>query len=727
MDKQIPRIFNYSFSRFKFFIFLFGLLAALCPSVAAQTAEPSTKPILRIETGMHTAKIKRIGIDAANRYLVTASHDKTVRVWELSTGHLLRVLRPPIGEGDEGKMYAVAISPDGQTVVASGWTAYDWDGTNSLYFFDRESGRLIRRISGLPNAVSHLVYSHDGKYLAVTLLLNNGVRVYDTANFTMVGEDDSYADSSYGADFDAANRLVTTSLDGFVRLYNFDDKTSLRLVAKSRVSGGKQPLSISFSPDSSKVAVGFADSLKVNVLSGKDLSKTFSPDTTGINDLLPNVVWSSDGATLYAGGLHKANGIYIIRAWDNAGRGRFQDIPAAGEEIQHIVALSNGGIAYGTGDPAFGALDVNGKRLLFRSPSIVNFTGIGKELLLSFDGTTVQFNYEQNHKSFGQFSTTSLALREETSSEASLEPPITKAQPFNFNYDNGAKTISLNGNLLPLEYNQNESIQGHGLAISPDRKHVLIGTSYYIRVFDKEGNELWKVTVPAVVWGVNISGNGEFAVAAYGDGTIRWYRMIDGKELLDFFPHIDRQRWVLWTPSGYYSASPGGEEFIGWHLNNGKDSAADFFPVKQVESFFKRPDVVTKILKTKDEAEAIKLANRGAGRQGQSIDVARVLPPVVEILSPKDGVEVIRGEATVRFKMRTPSGEPVTEVKALVDGRPVVTAASQNRIRAGQDKDVKEIKVSLSENASQISIIAENRFSASVPATVTLRRKTIRP
>ncbi len=47
----------------------------------AQNAEPPREPILRIETGMHTAGITRIGVDAG-RYLVTGSADKTVRVWE---------------------------------------------------------------------------------------------------------------------------------------------------------------------------------------------------------------------------------------------------------------------------------------------------------------------------------------------------------------------------------------------------------------------------------------------------------------------------------------------------------------------------------------------------------------------------------------------------------------------------------------------------------------------
>ena len=94
--------------------------------------------------------------------------DKTARVWSLASGELLKVLRPPIGSGNEGKLNAVAISPDGATVAAAGWTKA---GTNSrnIYLFDRASGRLQRRISGLPNVIYHLAYSPDGRYLAAAL------------------------------------------------------------------------------------------------------------------------------------------------------------------------------------------------------------------------------------------------------------------------------------------------------------------------------------------------------------------------------------------------------------------------------------------------------------------------------------------------------------------------------------------------------------------------------
>src|SRR5262249_41926477 len=97
------------------------LLAAL-PCLAA---EPTTRPLPRLETGMHTARINRIATDAAGRWAVTASEDKTARVWEVASGRQLVVLRPPQDVGDEGKLYAVALSPDGAVVAAGG---VDWLG-----------------------------------------------------------------------------------------------------------------------------------------------------------------------------------------------------------------------------------------------------------------------------------------------------------------------------------------------------------------------------------------------------------------------------------------------------------------------------------------------------------------------------------------------------------------------------------------------------------------------
>ena len=93
---------------------------------SAIRACPDQRLFLRIETGMHTAPIRSIGVDAACSLLATASDDKTVRLWSLPDGKLKRVIRLPIGDGNAGKVNATALSPDGRLLAAGGWDA-SWD------------------------------------------------------------------------------------------------------------------------------------------------------------------------------------------------------------------------------------------------------------------------------------------------------------------------------------------------------------------------------------------------------------------------------------------------------------------------------------------------------------------------------------------------------------------------------------------------------------------------
>ena len=200
-----------------------------------------------------------------------------------------------------------------------------------------------------------------------------------------------------------------------------------------------------------------------------------------------------------------------------------------------------------------------------------------------------------------------------------------------------------------------------------------------------------------------VNTNGKVAVAGLYDGTIRWYRLTDGREILALFPHPDRKRWILWTPSGYYDASPGGEDFIGWHLNNGPDRAADFFPASRLRSTYYRPDVIDRVLKTLDEAVALQQANDESGRkQVAEVSVREKLPPVVTITSPADGAEVSGTPVKVSYSARSP--EPLTGLKILVDGRPVSAEGAGKSVKESGD-----ISVPIPSRDCEVSIIAENR------------------
>jgi len=386
--------------------FLALLVLSLIPCTAATAAEPPAEPILRLETGMHTAPIRRIGLDADGRWLVTASDDKTVRLWELPSGRLVRVLRPPIGEGDEGKLFSAAVSPDGRQIACGGWTQFNKgslfvasDGY-AIYIFDRATGRLTGRIPGLPNVIDHLAYSPDGRYLAACLG-DGGIRVYKTGDLSLAGGDEDYGGRSYGAHFSPDGRLATSSYDGYLRLYSRD----FRLLAKRKAPGGSRPYSVGFSPDGQKIAVGYHDSTRVDVLSGADLSHLFSPDTTGIdNGNLVSVSWSADGRVLYAGGMYDdgTENIPII-LWDDGGRGRRTSLPGAPDTIMDIRPLKDGGFAYGAAGPAWGVYDQTGRRRLFITPAQADYRALLGNFLVSSDGTRARFGYEYGGTSPAQF------------------------------------------------------------------------------------------------------------------------------------------------------------------------------------------------------------------------------------------------------------------------------------------------------------------------------------
>jgi WD40 repeat protein len=348
---------------------------------------------------MHTATIHQIAVDAHSRWLVTASEDKTARVWDLKSGRLVNVIRPPLGTNEEGKLHGAAISPDGEVVALGGWTQFN-DGRldmapegAAVMLFDRATGRMLRRIEGIKHSVNRLAYSPDGYYLAATLF-KEGVRVYEADNGELIGQDTEYGGETYGADFSSDGRLVTSSIDGYVRVYRLD-KSGLHLAAKMAAPGGKEPFGVRFSPDGRLIAVGYEDSVSVSVLDSVTLAFRYAPQSSGSHGSLAEVAWSFDGQFLYAGGsLHTGDG-RVIKRWPQAGRAPPVDTVVATNSVMDLRPLPQSALVYASANPDWGVLDANGQRTHVIAAPTADLRDFAAGFMVSHDGRAVRFSFKE--------------------------------------------------------------------------------------------------------------------------------------------------------------------------------------------------------------------------------------------------------------------------------------------------------------------------------------------
>jgi hypothetical protein len=546
---------------------------------------------LRPELGVHTGWVIPMAVDLFENFLVTGSTDGTVRIWNLRNGELLQVLRPPLTPANEGTFHCVAMSPDGLRIAAS--------AGQRLYFFDRISGMIQRCIDGLPKIVSELAFSSDGSRLAVVCADPRGLYVFDGNGRQLLANppQEGCCHVSYAQD----NRLAVGLDHGIVHLYS--DK--LELLAKGAVIATPNAISaMAVSPNGDEIAVAYFRGERIDVLSSSNLKVKFSAALRSDVATLQTVTWSADGRSLFAIGTGRVPGKEIICFCLRAGRGSFTDVPAPADGVMALYRLRDGRLVCATQSPGWTLLSSKGVSALEKTRAHANFDGPPTTFRTNVDGSQVSCVVDRSLQlTFFQRANRRLEL---APPPPNLDTPVTTAPWLKWN--GGGELPQINGIALELQNYE----YSFCLAVSRDNHSLLLGTDEHLYLFRNDGLQVWASSIRWMAVQVIFSGDGRVALASFDDGTIRWYRASDGEELLNLFLHVDGQRWFLWTRSGYYDASPDGEDLFGWHVNRGLDQAADFYPAATFRDHFYRPDVIDLILETLDEAEALRLADENS-------------------------------------------------------------------------------------------------------------------
>jgi hypothetical protein len=627
---------------------------------------PDQEPALRIETGMHVGQISNMAVDAHCSVAATGSDDKTVRLWSMPDGKPLRVQRLPIDSGAGGKVNVVAVSADGQWVAASVDDAHmTIDSKRGIYLFDAATGASIRRIGALDDAFPlSLAFSPDGRQLAAALQWG-GVRVFDVATGALIFRDQPTARASAnGVAYGADGVLFATGGSGWIGRYDPKSKHFQRTTAPH----GGALYSIAVEPNGRRIAVSYADSPMLDLFDAHDLRWLGTPDLTDANGDFVAVSWSSDGQQLIAGGKYgRQAGVsaqWLARVWSADGKILRDDIVPASDGL---VTLTRCGaaMAFATFDTGFGLLQPDGGAALLRkSRAPIMENKVANAFMVSSSGARIDFGLGFGADDPVVFDAGAATLFQAAPTQEGFAKPRVEGVPIT----NWFMSESPQFAGAPYKLQQNDI--STSLAIRPDSSGFILGLRGSVRRFDAHGRVVWSKPSPANVWGVNLAKDGDLIVAAYSDGVIRWLRWSDGQELLSLFVDAKDKRWVAWTPTGYYMASPGGENLIGWQVNRGWEQSPDFFPASRFRDRFSRADIVRLVLETLDEREAIRRADDAARRHEDAAPLTAKLPPIIRIGDVANGGKFASDSITLGYGLRAPSGLPVDRIDVLIDGRP---------------------------------------------------------
>lgn len=486
----------------------------------------------------------------------------------------------------------------------------------------------------MPNVTLFLTFSSDGRYLAATLG-NSGLRVFDRdQDWREAFRDDQYGALSIGAAF-ARGRLATTSDDGLIRLYTYEPNAESPRFSQAgnplRAPSGHSPFRVAFSPAGERLAVGYFDVAAVDILDGETLNRVgghMPIDAARNPDGFDKVAWSRDGRTLFAAGaIQDAQGRDLLFAWDRSGLGDERRMTyCASNTATDIDVLPDGDILMAAlTTSCLGLMDASGKPIWTVASPTLDFRDQTDVMRVSEDGKVVDFGYLGSAGEVLRFDVRSLILSGSPPNEHLTFAP--QRDSLTIGGWRNETSPTLNGRPLPFD----QPDMARSLAIAPDAKRFFLGSAHSLVAYDDAGAQKWRQQGRGEVWAVNASKDGRVVVTAGSDGAIRWHRADDGRELLAFqvLPNgkePTKWDWVLWTPEGFYEATPGAEGVLKWVTNHGSDSAATTLPVSAIPRLH-RPDALPLVLQELETARALGIAELAAGRLAVQKATGSAKPP----------------------------------------------------------------------------------------------------
>ena len=559
-------------------------VVALSPDrrTLATSAGDKTVRIWDVTTGqeraplVHPDLVSAVTLSPDGRTLATASFDKTARIWDLATGQ-----ERPLAH--EGLIRALAFSPDGRTLATASddKTARIWDVTTG-------QGRVLR---GHLDTVRAAAFSPDGHLLA-TASDDATARIWNVTTgqeFTTLTHQDSVRAVAFSPD---GRTLATASDDRTARIWDVTTGQERVLAHADMIRA------VAFSPDGRMLAAASLDNtIRIwNVATGQEhivlryqdpvRAVVLSPDgrtfataafdkTARVLDVMPDqqrvlahkasvsaIAFSPDGRTLATEALDKTARIWDVATAQEGPTLKHQDLVSA-------VALSPDGHRLATAlfDKTARISDlVTGQERALAHEDVVKsvtFSPDGRKLATaSLDNTALVWDVTTGQKL--------AALRHQSSVSAVALSPDGRALA-TASDDKMARIWNLaTGQERVLA--REDVVKS--VTFSPDgRKLATASLDNTVSVWDvTTGQNLAVLTHQGSVNAVAFSPDGRVLATASDDKTARIWNAATGEQRV--LTHDDVVRAVAFSPDGFVLATASDDRTARtWEVTTGQQRA----------------------------------------------------------------------------------------------------------------------------------------------------------
>jgi WD40 repeat protein len=175
----------------------------------------------------HTDRINTLAITPNGKYLISGSHDNTVKLWDIKSNKEIRTFY------SDSAVQAVVVMPNGKNIIVG-------SSSGTIIMWDIESGKELKSWLGHKKDIKLMKLLSNGKYLLSVASYDSKIKLWDTSTGEILGTyDEDYSSSSNPMSITdhivsiavSPNEkyMVTGSYLGQISLWNLKSKKKIKV------------------------------------------------------------------------------------------------------------------------------------------------------------------------------------------------------------------------------------------------------------------------------------------------------------------------------------------------------------------------------------------------------------------------------------------------------------------------------------------------------------------